>query len=58
MADRDPHVSTTGDPVETLRALAGQVDRAVSVAMKVREEVEPALSAVEYPAVPPVIAHE
>jgi hypothetical protein len=44
MGDVDDHVSTLDASVETLRALAGEVDRAVSAAIQVREEVEPALS--------------
>jgi hypothetical protein len=48
-----PHVSTLGASVQTLRALAGEVDRAVSMAIRVREEVEPALSGVQDLSVPP-----
>jgi hypothetical protein len=53
----EPPVTGVTDTIEKLRNLAGEVDRAVSVAARVREEVEPAISAVIYPPVGPV-GHE
>ena len=56
MGEQDPRVSTMGDTVEILLGLAGEVDRAVSLAVQVREEVQPTFSAAEtaaWPLIPP-----
>jgi hypothetical protein len=47
--DSGPHADRDEDPIEKLRVIGKEVERAVAVAKRVREEVEPSLSAAYYP---------
>jgi hypothetical protein len=51
--ESSPHVGRNEDLVEKLRVVGKEVDRAVAVAKRVREEVEPALSDAETRATAP-----
>ena len=50
-----PHVNRDEDPLEKLRIIGKEVDRAVMMAKRVREEVESVLSTALFP--PPAATH-